>query len=217
MSKSTTEIALRALMAGIAVRLPGYPMPLRLAKPGDELHFPSQSGEAADYALVYVMDDGRHLGAEIDLIAFVRACEAMAEEDRLGIVASLTLAPAPRVSDAMSAVAAIEVHARHLDTLSEEKEREGGPFATHRYEDRVRRLVNEDVRALQRFADPDDRFFIAATMGDVALRHVSYARALEREYPGIAVEVNAARIEDQRREAAREARKSGARQGGYRG
>ena len=91
--KTTSEIALRALMAGLRVQLPGYPMPIRLAKPGDELEYPSVRGEAIEYTLVYCMEDGRNLGCELDLAHFVAAAEKMDEEQRLGLVASLCLTP----------------------------------------------------------------------------------------------------------------------------
>ena len=90
--KTNSEIALCALLMGLTIDLPGYPLPIKLAKPGDELTFPSTQGEAVQYMLVYCMADGRHLGCELDLAAFVAAAQQIDDAQRVHLCASLTLA-----------------------------------------------------------------------------------------------------------------------------
>ena len=78
--RHSADIALRALLAGCPVQLPGHPLPIIYAPAGKEVHFPSQSGELIEPAILYVMEDGRHLGCEISLTDFCREAEKLTQE-----------------------------------------------------------------------------------------------------------------------------------------
>ena len=90
--KHTAEVVLRALFAGRAIDLPGHKLPIQLIREGEPINPPGRPGQAAADTLVYCLSSGEHLGCEINLAEFIRACAKMDEAQRISLVGSLALA-----------------------------------------------------------------------------------------------------------------------------